>query len=333
MRVLNSLLILFTTIIFYNCGSNIAEKGRQAYNDGDYNQAIQLLTAAKNEKNLDNDVDEMIVLSYMYRGKELYDKTQNLKSFSGNYISALKHLPKSPTADFRSKYNDLLIELARAYKDTKPKTESEHEENFRKSINIIDQVLKEDSTKAEAKTLFSEIEVLIFKKYLDKANTLYTKAKKTDDWDLFFNAESYLQDAEKLNPNSNDVKALRQKIRRETLGVLNYRDGVSLAVTERMYEKGKMIMFLVVKNYKNKPLQFDPTEIELVDLKGNVYNIDKEEMRVRELFGQIPIKAKTLNGNEPLTEGLIAFDAPKDLAISYLALNVNGEQITRKYFR
>ncbi|MEJ2544352.1 MAG: hypothetical protein P8Y99_09825 [Calditrichaceae bacterium] len=92
-------------------------------------------------------------------------------------------------------------------------------------------------------------------------------------------------------------------------------------------------MLLSVKNYKNNPVRISPDRIEVVDFRGNGYPVDKEEMKVRKIFGQKVLENKKLDANNPYTNGIITFDLDKSTPISYIVLKENGDEITRKYFQ
>ena len=306
----------------------------QAFLKKDYNEAIKLLTSPQlDAQGRTNHTNEIIVLSYMYRGKELYEKTRNVKSFSGNYKSSSAYLPDSTSNEFNTKYSELLTLLAEAYGNTKADNDLEQDKFNKNSIEIVNMAIKYDSTNALANELHERLKEKNFNNLLNKANTLYAKAKKIDDADLYFAAQAYLNDAAQYDPDNSDVKNLRRQIRRSTLGILNYSDGVSLAVTDRMYDKGKLVMLLSVKNYKAKPITVTPDMIKLVDFKGNSYPVDKEEMKVRKIFGQKILETQKLDADNPYINGIIAFDLDKSTAISYIVLNENGNIISRKYFQ
>ena len=269
----------------------------------------------------------------MYRGKELYTKIKNVNSFSGNYESGQKYLPKMESDNFKSEYSALLTSLAKAYAVTKAENKLEQEKFNKNSIEIVNMAIAYDSLNEAAHELHVELKNRNFNKLFKKANTYYEKAKRYDDVDMYFSAQAFLEDAGQYDPKNPDVISLRRKIRRSTLSILNYNDGVSLAVTDKLYEKGKLVMLLAVKNYQNKSIMVTPNKIELIDLRGNTYQTDTEEMRVRELFGQKCIKSKKLDQKDPYTEGIVAFNVPKNLPISHILLKNNGDEVTRKYFQ
>ncbi len=239
------------------CSKDIAEQGKKAFVEKNYSDAIKLLTSPElDRQGRANQINEIIVLSYMYRGQELYEKTKNIKSFSGNYKSGTKYFPDSVSNDFKKQYSILLTELADAYANAKAENEFEQEKFNKSCIETINLAIQYDSTNTHAHDLHEMLKDQNFKSLLRKANTLYTKAKKLDDADLYFTAGAYLNDAADYDPNNPDVKNLRRQIRRSTLGILNYSDGVSIAITDRLYDKGKLVMLLSIKITKINLYQY-----------------------------------------------------------------------------
>jgi len=334
MKINRPLLLTLTVFTLQNCSENIIEKGKKAFIEKNYNEAINLLTSPEIElQKRTKYVNEITVLAFMYRGQELYNKTKNIKSFTGNYQSGKKYLPDSTTNQFDQEYSKLLTSLAEAYSKTKAENDIEQDKFNKNSIEIVNLAIHYDSLNTSAHELHDELKNRNFLDLLNKAKSYYSKAQKLNDPDLYFAAESFLNDASEYDPDHEEVRSLRRKIKKSTLGILNFNDGVALAVTDQLYDKEKLVMLLAVKNYKNKSVSVSPEKIELADIKGNTYEPDTEEMKVRELFGQKIIKSKNLNNSDPYTEGIIAFDVPKNIIISYIALKENGKEISRKYFR
>lgn len=330
----NPLILIISVLMLQFCSNNVIVEGEEAYLTKNYNEAIKILTSPQVDEHIRTDhVNEIIVLSYMYRGKSLYKKTKNVKSFSGNYKSSLKYLPEVASEDFKIEYSTLLTELAKAYAVAKAENKLEQEKFNKNSIKIVNMAIANDSLNAVAHELHDELKERNFNKLFKKAKNYYEKARKFDDVDMYFSAKAFLYDAAQYDPKNPEVLSLRRKIRRSTLGILNFNDGVSLAVTDKLYEKGKLVMILAVKNYKNKSVMVKPDKIEIYDLRGKSYSPDSEEMRVRELFGQKCFKSKKLDQNNPYTEGIVAFDVPKNLALSHIVLRNNGDEISRKYFQ
>lgn len=333
MKIGIPLLLFKLWFILIACSDNLAEKGKEAYHSGDYNQAIDLLTSIKQEEAIDPQLNEMIALAYMYRGKDLFDKTLNIKAYAGNYQLSKPYIPLEPSEEFKGEYTQLMVAMAEAYRKIIPKNNLEKEQFYAKTLEALHKAQELDSANVRMQDIFAQLREENFQTLFQKAQSMYNRAQRTKDWDLLFTAEILLNDAGELDPKNKEVLKLRRQIRQAALGVLNYRDGISMAITQRLYDKDKLVMYLAIENYLDKSITIDIAQIELVDVSGRVYGVDQKEMRVRELFGQPSLKNTVLNSENAYTAGVVAFDIPKNRGVSLLRLKQNNQEIAVKYFQ
>jgi hypothetical protein len=333
MKIGIPLLLFKLWFILIACSDNLAEKGKEAYHSGDYNQAIDLLTSIKQEEAIDPQLNEMIALAYMYRGKDLFDKTLNIKAYAGNYQLSKPYIPLEPSEEFKVEYTQLMVAMAEAYRKIIPKNNLEKEQFYAKTLEALHKAQELDSANVRMQDIFAQLREENFQTLFQKAQSMYNRAQRTKDWDLLFTAEILLNDAGELDPKNKEVLKLRRQIRQAALGVLNYRDGISMAITQRLYDKDKLVMYLAIENYLDKSITIDIAQIELVDVSGRVYGVDQKEMRVRELFGQPSLKNTVLNSENAYTAGVVAFDIPKNRGVSLLRLKQNNQEIAVKYFQ
>lgn len=275
----------------------------------------------------------MICLSYIYRGEELYKKTRNVKAFNGNFEKADEYLPINPTVEFNQKYATMLISLAKAYYATKPKDEDEKELYFENALSRIKKVMILDSTNQVADSMLAQLKTDHFQGLVDKGEDLYKKAGRTGNADLYFMAEYYLKEAKAFESDNKKINSLLNKIVQKTLPVLNYREGVSLAVAGFSRERKAIIMTLSIKNYTAESVSLNIANFNLVDSEGNKYSVNEEEIKKRELLGESCIKNMVLNQSNPSAEGIIAFTAPKDIKLNYVNYQMKNNKFARKYFR
>ena len=146
------LLVILSFFILY-CGADYAEEGKKAFNKKDYSETIRLLTMAVKEDSTNRSYDEMISISYLYRGEELFARTRNLKAFDGNFKEAQGYLPANPSKKFEQIYGDMHVSLAKAYITTKVSSKDEKELNFEQALNAVKGALTIDSTNATAESL------------------------------------------------------------------------------------------------------------------------------------------------------------------------------------
>jgi len=314
------------------CGADLLEEGKKAYSNGDYTQAINLLIKAQKENPIDHSFNDMICLAYLYRGEELYRTTRNLKAFNGNFEKAGMFLPINPTNEFNKEYASMLLSLAKAYHSAKPKNEEEKELYHENALDRVKQAIAIDSTNSAADSMLAQLKVDYFQNLVDKGEGLYKKAGRTGNADLYFMADYYLKEALEFEPDNKKIKNLLNKIVQKTLPVLNYREGVSLAIAGFSRERKAIIMTLSIKNYTAESVTLKLTNFKLVDSEGNKYDVNEDEMRKKELFGETCIKNTVLNQNNPSAAGIIAFTAPKDVKMAYVNYQLSNNKFARKYF-
>ena len=124
-KIISSFIILcclaFLTI---QCGSDPAVEGDNAFKSANYNLAVKhFLDARKQNPAEKQTYEEKIALSYMLRGKSLYEKSRNIKSFSGNFEKSLEYIPENPSDFFKKEYSEILFALGNGYLQSKPENE------------------------------------------------------------------------------------------------------------------------------------------------------------------------------------------------------------------
>jgi hypothetical protein len=332
MKKIKFYIILAGCLLVLQCGVDIIEEGKKAYADGNYSQAIKRLTEAYEKDSTNAMINEMIFLSYLNRGEELFKKTNNVDALVGNFERASKYMPKEPTVIFNKMYSKKLLFLANTYLSTKTATNEEKDHFFDKAVNTVKQSIYIDSTNTAADSLMAKLKNDHFQNLIDKGKTLYNKARRTGNADLYFTAEYYLKEAMQFEADNTQIYNLMQKIQRKTLPVLNYREDVSLAVAGLKRERKAVLMTLSIKNYTSQPINLVLKKFKLVDRDGNSFDVNEDEINKRELFGGVGIKNSVLNINNPSTQGIIAFDAPKEIKIAYIHYQIDKKRFARKYF-
>jgi len=332
MKLSRIISLLIITVFISHCGTDYAEEGKLAFNNGDYSQAIKHFTKAQEEDSTNRTYDKWICLAYLYRGEELFRKTRNIQAFSGNFESAQKYIPDPADSVFSATYNDMLIALANAYLIARPANEEEKEYNFDKAVNTVKQVLALDSTNTAAESLMVQLKEEHFQNLIDKGESYYKKAGRTGNADLYFTAEYYLKEALEFEAGNKKIGNLLYQIIQKTLPVLNYREGISMAVASVTSERKAIVINLSIKNYTADPLNLKLDNFILVDTEGNQYRVTEDEMKKHELFGESIIKNGVLNAQSPSATGIIAFDAPPDTKIAYIQYQISTSKYARKRF-
>lgn len=332
MKLSRIISLLIITVFISHCGTDYAEEGKLAFNNGDYSQAIKHFTKAQEEDSTNRSYDRWICLAYLYRGDELFRRTKNIEAFSGNLENAKKYIPNPADSEFNTIYNNMLISLAKAYLITKPANEEEKDYNFDKAVSTVKQVLALDSTNTAAESLMVQLKEDHFQSLIEKGESYYKKAGRSGNADLYFTAEDYLKEALEFEAENKKISNLLYKIIQKTLPVLNYREGVSMAVAGFTSERKAVVVNLSIKNYTANPLNLKLDNFILVDTKGNQYLVTEDEMKKHELFGESIIKNGVLNTQSPSATGLIAFDAPPDIKIAYIQYQISATKYVRKRF-
>lgn len=332
MKTFRIFILVALSVIWFQCSTNPEVEGDNAFNAKDYTTAINhYKNALPNSLNKEA-VKEKLALAYFYRGEDLYDKTRNVKAFSGNFEEGEKYLPEMPHEDFKKEYSRILFELGRAYSVAPPGNELEKDDFYNKSLTMLGEALYWDVDNSAADSLIQQIRNNSFQELLDKANKYFDRAASTGKVDLYLSAETYLKKAAEYKADDPGVLMLFKKLKKRTLAVLNYQDGVSLAIMSYGHEKDGMLMRLTIKNYLADSVGLDLANFHVIGKDGQRYLIDEEAMRVRKLFGEDCLENVTLNANKPYVEGKILFDMPANVDVGYLAYKVNRRLESRKYF-
>jgi tetratricopeptide (TPR) repeat protein len=328
MKYVKILFLIAAVSIFWACGSNPAEKGEKAFQEGNYNIAIKHFVEAKSQNPADQSYAEKIALSYMYRGKELFGMRRNLKAYSGNFEKASDFIPDNPSPEFKKQYSEILYDLSQAYMKTKPNNEIEKEEFLNKAIEYLEEALYQNAQNTVAEEYLNTIKSDNFQKMLDKGNDFYEKARKSKNYDLYFSAEYYFKKASYFDIHNTDAKNMLSKTREKTLSVLNFREDLAMAVADYTYQSGNFIMDLTMKNFMRNPVPIDINNFELVDSDGNTYPVNTSIMK--EKFSKKSIKNVKL-AELKTVDGIIAFAVPKKVNFDYVAYNLPDGKSVKKY--
>ena len=329
--------ILFSFLIFsvlsfmaIHCGSDPAVEGDKAFENENYNLAINnFLEARKANPAEKQTYEEKIALSYMLKGKVLYERSKNVKSFSGNYEKSLEFIPDNPSDYFKKEYSKILFALGNGYQQARPENEIQKEEYLNKSIQYLEDAMYNDENNTSADSLLEKIKADNFQKMLNKGNDFYAKARKTKNGDHYITAEYYFQRASYFDIHNDEAKKMLSKTRQQTLSVLNNREDFAMAVADMNRQSKSLILDLTIKNYATSPVSIDIENFEIVDLDGKTYSLDTAMMDSK-------FKGKSLK-NQKLAElkfadGIIVFAIPSKVKIDYLGYRLDEEETVKKYF-
>ncbi len=175
------IIILSFALLNLYCGSDPVAEANKAFESGNYAQALKLFLEAKAKNPQDQSITEKIALIYMHRGQELYQKSNNIKSFSGNYDKALTYIPENPNEEFKKPYSKLLLALARGYLNSKPQNDIEKDDFLNKAIAYMEDAIYNDQNNTSAESLLTVVKTQNFQQMLDKGKEIYAQGKKLND--------------------------------------------------------------------------------------------------------------------------------------------------------
>lgn len=318
------------SFVTMHCGSDPAVEGEKALESANYNMAIKhFLEARKSNPNEAQTYEEKIALSFMLKGKSLFERSKNVKSFSGNFEKSLEYIPDDPSEYFKKEYSKILFALGNGYLQARPENEIQKEEYLNKSIQYLEDALYNDENNSSADSLLAKIKADNFQKMLNKGKDFYTKAGKTKNGDHYITAEYYFQRAFYFDIYNDEAKKMLSKTRKKTLSVLNNREDFAIAVADMNRQSKSLILDLTIKNYATSPVSIDIQNFEIVDLDGKSYPLNKNMMDTK-------FKDKTLK-NQKLAElkfadGIIVFSISSKVKIDYLGYRLNEDETVKKYF-
>jgi len=312
-----------------SCGSDPAIEGEKAFQDGNYDNAIAHFINARKQDPQNQSFDEKIALSYMLRGENLYNKTNNLKSFAGNFEKAEKFIPANPSDNFRKQYSTSLYSLGLAYSKTPPQNEIQKEEFLNKSITYLEDAVFNDEYNQKADSLLSKIKSDNFQKMLDKGKDFYNRAQKQKKIDLYFSAEFYFKKAANFDIYNDEAKNLLSKTREKTLSVLNIQEDLAIAVADFSHTGNNFILDLAIRNYARDPVALDINNFVLSDIDGNTYSLNENMMN--DTFQSKKLMNKSIAERETVN-GIIVFSVPQKTKIEYIGYTTENGEVVKKYF-
>ncbi len=333
MKKLAVIIISLSLVIICGCGKSEIEKGQEAYAKKDYLEAIKMLSLA-NELDKENfDQQELLAMAYLYRGEELYAQRKNVKAFAGNVEKAQGWLPEVISDSVKTEYCRLLVELGKAYQIAKPKSDVEKKAYFNSALENFKTALDVDSTYSDAIAALEQLREENFQKLLDKAQSLYDKGVRTRTSIHYFSALGYVEQAARFDDKNENLRTLLSKIRQRTLGILDPQDGLAMAVTKTLYKDKYFTALVAVENYTNRSIRIKRSQFELIDIRGNVYKVDEEELEGRKLFGDVCIEDTVLTSRNNYMDGILVFPVPEETYMKQLVYKISESEIKRKYFR
>jgi hypothetical protein len=330
MKLFGLILISLFVCFLSGCGGDKSIDAEQAFLKGDYTTAIESYLQVYQQDSTNQRVKERLALAYMYRGQELYKKTNNLSSFVRNFEEGQKFIPLEPSSEFNRVYSQIVFQVGQAYYKARPSNEVEKDQFLTKTTSLMHQALTLDSTNVNAQNILDEIKLNNYQKIVDKAKGIFDTAQKRNNINLYFEAKTYIRKAQAMGGTTPEMWRMLSRIYAKTLGVLDFEDGLALAVLKQEYSGGKYILSLVVRNYLSYPVTLGFDNFFLADNRGSLYNVDQEIM-TRD-YNMSGIKQITLDRQNPDMSGFLVFDVPDSAHLDYIGYRISAGRISKKYF-
>ena len=328
MKLFSTCLMIMIGLIIFSCGGNPEQEGDVAFQQQKYNQAISFYLQVKKSQAENSTINEKIALAYMYKGKQLFDRTHNIDAFAGNFEKGEDFIPDAElSANFEASYSRVLYELAKAYHESKANNEIQHEQYFRRTLDLLDMALTYDENNAPADSLLAQIKADNFEQTYNKGMDFFHKAHKGRNSDLYLTAQYYLERAVYFDPQNEDARKNLKKVRAKTMSILDMDSALPIAIAETKYFKDHYLLAITVLNTGSATIEFDPQKLTLVDAQDNVYQVDGP---FTEKFDDGIYKAVPIEARKQL-DGTVAFALKKKQKLVSLNYALDDEQVVKKY--
>jgi hypothetical protein len=335
MKLFGLFLISFSILLLAGCGGDKSIDAEQAFLKGDYTKAIEGYQQVYKQDSTSQRIKERLALAYMYRGQELYKKINNLSSFVRNFEEGQKYIPSEPSSEFNRVYSQIVFQVGQAYYKAHPDNEVEKDIFLSKTTSLMHQALELDSTNVDAQNILDEIKLNNYQKTIDYARSIYDRAQGSGNNNLYFDALTQIRKAQAMGGTNSEMRRMLSRIYAKTLAILNFEDGLALAVLSQEYSNGKIIFGLVIRNYLSYPLTLSFDNFVLADYRGTLYSVDQEIMaRDYNMSGvkQISLSSYYSDRQHSDMDGYLVFALPDSVNLDYIGYRIGAGRISKKYF-
>ncbi len=329
MKKLYFISMVLIGVFLIQCGGNPEQDGDQAFAQKKYNQALSYYLQAKKADSKNQKIDEKIALSYMHKGQQLFARTHNVESFSGNFEKGENFIPETETSpEFDTKYSAMLHELAKAYRQAKPANEIQKEQYFSKTLDLLDRSLTYNPDNRDAEKTLADIKAENFKQTYEKGMRFLKQAKREKNPDLYLTAERYLKRAVFFNPDDKKALSSLKTARKKTLAVLDMDMDFPFAIADKQYKDGRLLLAFTALNNGGETMEFDPLKLVLITSDDQEIALD---VAYTEKFDNGLTKKMTLEPRKQI-DGTLTFKIKKSRRILSLNYPLTEEKQVRKYF-
>lgn len=322
-------ILLLAAVFLLQCGGSDLEEGNANFADGKFTQAINNYKAFKKDNPDNKEIDARITLAFFNKGKQLYDKSKNIASFSGNFEKGQEYLPEDwPSQDLQNQYSDLLYELANAYYTTNPENSVQKEEYFNNSLEYLDQALSFNPENTKADDKLKEIQHANFQKMFDSGMAKFKEAKKTKNSDLYISAEWYFKKAVEFSGGNAEAEKYLNDTRKQTINILSYRVPLNFCVTGYQVKNGTCFIALAIQNFSDANIAFNLNSLILKTTDGD--EVKPDIKKTIEL--EAGMKDKSDLAPHKLVEGQLSYTVKSGAKLAELAYHHSEKTIVTRYF-
>ena len=316
-----SVLIGIIILIAVSCGKAPVQKGDEAFQEQKYSEALKYYLEAVKKTPDDPALKEKIATTFFKEGEIFWEKRHVLKAFEARVQQGLKYVPENPSSKMKRQVSDAYFNLALAYKNTNAENPFQKEQFFNNALENLKKSELFDSTNVKVNEAIAELKTENFQKYLDRGVSAFRKG--TRDALQYINADIYLTNALRLDPESETARSYLKKAREKSLNVLDPGQDVPFAVTDQM-ENGEYLAFLIVlHNQLSNSISVNAGNFYLVNENG------KQVQGKNSGMFSTPLEPSSVaNGDE--IAGVVAFPLPVNKNGARLEFKKDGDLLGYK---
>lgn len=315
------MIIIPALLLLTGCSKAPLEKGDEAFQQGHYGEAIFAYLEAAKEQPENDAIKEKIATAYFKQGEMIYQKRRVLRAFQARVEKGSEYLPINLSDQMRKTVSNTHLQLALAYQKTRPENNYQKKEYFDKTLYNLEEALAFDPANSKAEKVLRQFKTAHFQEMLNKGKRYFDLGKK--DPLNYLNADYYLTNATKFNPENKEALKLLKKVRSKALNVLDPTQQTPLAIADRTSKEGFLAYLVVIQNPDLEDLKISAADFVLATRGGKEIKGQSSE-----LFAQALNPTLLKNGAE--VSGVVAFPVKKSEKPTRLEFRANGKVLGYK---
>ncbi len=320
---LKSILMVTLSLLLLHCGSDPIQKGDEAFQKGNYGEAVLFYEEALQQQPENNELKRKLAIANFKLGEQLFKARRVIRAFEGRLKEGLKYAPQPMDDAFKRELSQTYLALALAYKNLPPKNPIQKETYFQKTLHYLEKARETDPTNTEAQNAYQQFVEENFDTMLQNGLAAYRKGK--EDPGQYFVAEYYLEKALSFKPDHPEAQKYLRLARKNGLDVLDMSKQYPIAITSQKRVKDQYAIFVVVRNNTPRPVTVAPENFVLLAADESEYTgTTRPEFKP-------PFQKRTLQSAEE-AEGVVVFPMTGNPKLVRLELWLNDELASAKNF-